>query len=147
MPSSITFGAAAIAALTGLPAIARADGSFSGVADDSKHEGSIERLRQSYVSSALLSETVPLDQLATVRPAWNDEAVVRRNGVRAACSGKVVVRRRCKLTRMARGEVHFLLRPPFDLLLGILLRLPGRLPLCPLFLHLACDPRRIRRIR
>ena len=37
--------AAAIAALTGLPAIARADGSFSGVADDSKHDAWIHALK------------------------------------------------------------------------------------------------------
>ena len=42
----------------------------------------IEDLRQAYVPSALIAAAVPLEQLATVRPTWNEATIVRRNGVR-----------------------------------------------------------------
>lgn len=42
----------------------------------------IEGLRQQYVSSMLAGASVPLEQLAELRPAWTDGAIVRRNGVR-----------------------------------------------------------------
>lgn len=52
------------------------------LADDPRETGTIEGLRQQYLSSALVMATVPLEQLATIRPSWNDETIVRRNGVR-----------------------------------------------------------------
>lgn len=42
----------------------------------------IEGLRQQYVSSLLAGASVPLEQLAELRPSWTDGAIVRRNGVR-----------------------------------------------------------------
>ncbi|MFZ2490546.1 MAG: efflux RND transporter permease subunit [Thermoanaerobaculia bacterium] len=52
------------------------------LAGDPRETGTIEGLRQQYVSSAMVTATVPLEQLATIRPSWNDETIVRRNGVR-----------------------------------------------------------------
>ncbi len=51
------------------------------VRDDSGERGSVEGLRQQYVSS-ILGATVPLEQIASLRPAWHEGAMVRRNGVR-----------------------------------------------------------------
>ena len=42
----------------------------------------IEGLRQQYVTSLFGGAAVPLDQLAELRPAWDEGAIVRRNGVR-----------------------------------------------------------------
>ena len=42
----------------------------------------VEGLRQQYVSSMLAAASVPLEQIATVQPAWHNGAIVRRNGVR-----------------------------------------------------------------
>jgi multidrug efflux pump subunit AcrB/outer membrane protein TolC len=42
----------------------------------------VEGLRQQYVSSILAAASVPLEQVASVRPAWHDGAIARRNGVR-----------------------------------------------------------------
>lgn len=42
----------------------------------------IEGLRQQYVSSMLGGVSVPLEQVASVKPAWHEGAIVRRNGVR-----------------------------------------------------------------
>ncbi len=50
--------------------------------DDAPEAHTIEGLRQQYVSSPLLGATVPLEQLAVIRPAWNEGAIVRRNGIR-----------------------------------------------------------------
>lgn len=50
-----------------------APGAFAGV----------EGLRQQYVSSMLAAASVPLEQVASVRPAWHEGAIARRNGVRA----------------------------------------------------------------
>jgi outer membrane protein TolC len=52
------------------------------VQDEARAAASIEGLRQQYVSSMMTAVSVPLEQLATVRPSWNDGAIVRRNGVR-----------------------------------------------------------------
>lgn len=52
------------------------------LAADPSEPGTLDALRQQYVSSALFTATVPLEQLATIRPSWNDETIVRRNGVR-----------------------------------------------------------------
>jgi multidrug efflux pump subunit AcrB/outer membrane protein TolC len=52
------------------------------VQDEARATGSIEGLRQQYVSSMMTAASVPLEQLATVRPVWNEGAIVRRNGVR-----------------------------------------------------------------
>jgi multidrug efflux pump subunit AcrB/outer membrane protein TolC len=52
------------------------------LADDRRDTGSIEALRQQYVSSTSGAVAVPLEQLATIRPSWHDETIVRRNGVR-----------------------------------------------------------------
>lgn len=49
---------------------------------DPGHADRIEDLRQAYVPSVLLAAAVPLEQLATVKPAWNEAAIVRRSGVR-----------------------------------------------------------------
>lgn len=43
------------------------------LADDPRQSGSLEGLRQQYASSAFVAATVPIEQLATVRPSWNDE--------------------------------------------------------------------------
>ena len=50
--------------------------------DDPRTSGSIEGLRQQYVSSMVAAAAIPLEQLASLRPAWNEGAIVRRNGVR-----------------------------------------------------------------
>ncbi len=50
--------------------------------DDERTSGGIEGLRQQVVSSMLGAVSVPLEQLASLRPAWQDGAIVRRNGVR-----------------------------------------------------------------
>lgn len=42
----------------------------------------VEGLRQQYVSSLLAASSVPLEQVASVRPAWHQGAIARRNGVR-----------------------------------------------------------------
>lgn len=42
----------------------------------------VEGLRQQYVSSMFGGVSVPLEQVAAVRPAWHEGAIVRRNGVR-----------------------------------------------------------------
>lgn len=42
----------------------------------------IEGLRQQYVSSMLAGASVPLEQLAELKPSWSEGAIVRRNGVR-----------------------------------------------------------------
>jgi outer membrane protein TolC/preprotein translocase subunit SecF len=52
------------------------------VKDAPRDRASLEGLRQQVVSSMLAAATVPLEQIAAVRPAWNDGAIVRRNGVR-----------------------------------------------------------------
>jgi multidrug efflux pump subunit AcrB/outer membrane protein TolC len=52
------------------------------VKDDPRNATRIEGLRQQYVSSLLAGASVPLEQLAELRPAWNEGAIVRRNGVR-----------------------------------------------------------------
>ena len=49
--------------------------------DVSEAATSIEGLSQQYVSSAVTAVAVPLEQLASLRPAWNEGAIVRRNGV------------------------------------------------------------------
>ena len=42
----------------------------------------VEGMRQQYVSSVLAAASVPLEQVASVRPAWHEGAILRRNGVR-----------------------------------------------------------------
>jgi multidrug efflux pump subunit AcrB/outer membrane protein TolC len=42
----------------------------------------IEGLRQQYVSSMLAASSVPLEQVAAVRPGWHTGAIARRNGQR-----------------------------------------------------------------
>ena len=42
----------------------------------------VEGIRQQYVSSMLAAASVPLEQVASVRPAWHTGAIVRRNGMR-----------------------------------------------------------------
>lgn len=43
---------------------------------------SMEGLRQQYVSSMLLGASVPLEQLATLKPVWKEGVILHRNGVR-----------------------------------------------------------------
>lgn len=50
--------------------------------DDPRRASTIEEFRQQYISSPLLAATVPLEQLAEIRPSWDEGAIVRRNGVR-----------------------------------------------------------------
>jgi len=50
--------------------------------DDPRRPSSMEEFRQQYVSSPFLAATVPLEQLAQIQPAWQEGAIVRRNGVR-----------------------------------------------------------------
>lgn len=50
--------------------------------DDPRQSASLEAFRQQYVSSPFLAATVPLEQLATIAPSWEEGAIVRRNGVR-----------------------------------------------------------------
>lgn len=50
--------------------------------DEDRNTTRIEGLRQQYVSSMLAGASVPLAQLAELRPSWTDGAIVRRNGVR-----------------------------------------------------------------
>ncbi len=50
--------------------------------DDPRQSSSLEDFRQQYISSPFVAATVPLEQLAEIRPAWNEGAIVRRNGVR-----------------------------------------------------------------
>ncbi|MFA6034284.1 MAG: efflux RND transporter permease subunit, partial [Myxococcota bacterium] len=50
--------------------------------DESRDATTMDGLRQQYVSSMMAAATVPLEQLASVKPAWQDGAIVRRNGVR-----------------------------------------------------------------
>jgi outer membrane protein TolC/preprotein translocase subunit SecF len=50
--------------------------------DEPRNTTRIEGLRQQYVSSLLAGASVPLEQLAKLRPSWSDGAIVRRNGVR-----------------------------------------------------------------
>jgi multidrug efflux pump subunit AcrB/outer membrane protein TolC len=52
------------------------------LADDPRAAGTVEGLRQQYVSSALTTATVPLEQLAKIRPSWSEQTIMRRNGVR-----------------------------------------------------------------
>jgi multidrug efflux pump subunit AcrB/outer membrane protein TolC len=52
------------------------------VKDASGGLAGLEALRQQYVPSFLPSAIVSLEQVATVRPAWHEGAIVRRNGVR-----------------------------------------------------------------
>jgi outer membrane protein TolC len=52
------------------------------VKDQPSALGGVEGLRQQYVSSMLGGVSVPLEQIASVRPAWHSGAIVRRNGVR-----------------------------------------------------------------
>ena len=51
------------------------------VEDTEEERSSVEELRQQYVPSMLGGVAVPLDQIATVEPAWHEGAVVHRNGV------------------------------------------------------------------
>lgn len=50
--------------------------------DDPQTIGSIEGLRQQYVSSLLLGATVPLEQIAKIEPMWDEGVIAHRNGVR-----------------------------------------------------------------
>lgn len=50
--------------------------------DDGPDATTVDGLRQQYVSSTLLAASVPLEQIATVKPVWQEGAIVRRNGVR-----------------------------------------------------------------
>lgn len=50
--------------------------------DDLHSLSSIDGLRQQYVSSMLLGASVPLEQLAKLRPVWKQGVLVHRNGVR-----------------------------------------------------------------
>jgi multidrug efflux pump subunit AcrB/outer membrane protein TolC len=50
--------------------------------DDAAEARTLEGLRQQYVTSPLAAATVPLEQVASVKPVWNEGAIVRRNGVR-----------------------------------------------------------------
>jgi multidrug efflux pump subunit AcrB/outer membrane protein TolC len=52
------------------------------LAEDPRDASTVEGLRQQYVSSAFATATVPVEQLATIRPTWSEGALVRRNGVR-----------------------------------------------------------------
>ena len=49
--------------------------------DGSRDASTIEGLRQQYVSSMVVGASVPLEQLASLHPVWNEGAIVRRNGV------------------------------------------------------------------
>jgi outer membrane protein TolC/preprotein translocase subunit SecF len=49
--------------------------------DGSSAATTIEGLRQQYVSSMVVGASVPLEQLASLHPVWNEGAIVRRNGV------------------------------------------------------------------
>ncbi len=50
--------------------------------DEPRNTTRIDGLRQQYVSSMLAGASVPLEQLAELRPSWSEGAIVRRNGVR-----------------------------------------------------------------
>jgi len=50
--------------------------------DDPRQASTLEEFRQQSVSSPLLAANVPLEQLAEIRPTWDEGAIVRRNGVR-----------------------------------------------------------------
>jgi outer membrane protein TolC len=49
--------------------------------EDPRQPATIEDLKQQYVSSALLMATVPLEEIASIRPAWSDGTILHRNGV------------------------------------------------------------------
>ncbi len=51
------------------------------VEDSPRKISTVEGLRQEYVSS-VTAAAVPLEQVALVKPAWHEGAIVRRNGVR-----------------------------------------------------------------
>jgi multidrug efflux pump subunit AcrB/outer membrane protein TolC len=46
------------------------------------HVDKIEDLRQAQVPSAFVGAAVPLEQVASVRPSWDEGTIVRRNGIR-----------------------------------------------------------------
>lgn len=50
--------------------------------DEASASSTLEGLRQQYVSSALGALSVPLEQVASLRPSLSEGAIVRRNGVR-----------------------------------------------------------------
>ena len=52
------------------------------VAKEAHHMDRIEDLRQSQVPSMLAGKAVPIEQVASVRPSWDEGTIVRRNGVR-----------------------------------------------------------------
>jgi multidrug efflux pump subunit AcrB/outer membrane protein TolC len=52
------------------------------LAKEPRHLDKIEDLRQAYVSAGFVGAAVPLEQIASVRPALDEGTIVRRNGVR-----------------------------------------------------------------
>ncbi|HQP37378.1 MAG TPA: efflux RND transporter permease subunit, partial [Polyangiaceae bacterium] len=52
------------------------------VEGEDKARSSFEGLHQQQVSSLWLGSSIPLAQVASLEPAWNDGAIIRRNGVR-----------------------------------------------------------------
>jgi outer membrane protein TolC len=51
------------------------------IEDEDKSRTSLEGLLGQQVSSMWLGASVPLEQVASLRPAWNEGAIIRRNGV------------------------------------------------------------------
>lgn len=51
------------------------------LAEDQKDSQTLEGLRQQYVTSTWAGGTIPVEQIAQVRPTWSEGAIVRRNGV------------------------------------------------------------------
>lgn len=52
------------------------------LAKEPRHEDRIEDMRRAYVPAEFVTTAVPIEQLATVHPSWDEGAIVRRNGVR-----------------------------------------------------------------
>ena len=51
-------------------------------ADDKGEEPSLDKIEDQYISSPVPGISVPLRQIATIEPVWNNGQIVRRNGVR-----------------------------------------------------------------
>ena len=83
--------------------------------EDPRHLDRLENLRQEYVPSALVAAAVPLEQLASVRPAWNEATIVRRNGIRTLTL----------LVDVAMGELPARIQAEMERYLGSLGPTPG----------------------
>ena len=50
--------------------------------EDPRESQTMQGFRRQYISSMLAGAAVPIEEVARVRPDWNEEAIVHRNGVR-----------------------------------------------------------------